>query len=100
MKNNVLFKKYRDEVKWISVEERIPEKATDEDTFFISDGESVSIGWYQPEYYSDDPTEALQYSDAVWHEEASILKKEYGGWPLVTHWMPFFLEPPKKEEMK
>lgn len=75
---------------WISVEERLPEDATDEDTFFISDGENISIGWFE--------TDSNKYTDGVWHEEGIILNNICGApVPHVTHWMPFFLEPPDKE---
>lgn len=80
--------------KWISVEDRLPPGGTLEDSpsVLITDGEFVGIGWYEAEYFADDPNDPVQYSSDVWNTENSIM--QHKGWPQVTHWMKL-PEPPK-----
>jgi len=73
-------------MKWISVEKELPPSGM-EYSFLITDGEHIGIGYYEEEYFAEDPTELLQYSSAVWHDDGSALKTSLGGWVKPTHWM-------------
>mgnify|MGYP003514816720 FL=1 len=75
-------------MKWISVNDLKPlyKDAGYSETVLISDGKSVSIGYYEFEYFAEDPNETLQYSSDVWHDDANLLNADHDGWPEVTHW--------------
>lgn len=69
---------------WISINDRLPE---DDETYLITDGKYIATGWYEKEYFADDPKEKLQYSCATWHQDGQILVCDCCGWASVTHWM-------------
>lgn len=71
---------------WISVKDCLPEKNGDEYSYLISDGRQIAIGWYEPEYFAEDPNEPIQYSSATWHEDSSWLFKDVSGFPEVKYW--------------
>lgn len=75
-------------MKWISVNIAKPplEDAGYSQTVLISDGKQVSIGYYEFEYFAEDPNESLQYSSDVWHDDANLLSADHSGWADVTHW--------------
>ncbi len=76
---------------WISVKDHLPSGQTldDSPSVLITDGDYIGIGWYEAEYFSDNPKDDLKNSSAVWHSDNSILEgKSVSGWPVITHWMP------------
>lgn len=77
-------------MKWINVEEMKPPASLGIPDYsievLISDGKSISVGYFEFEYNATDPNESLQFSDEVWHDDASILAADHCGWPNVTHW--------------
>lgn len=88
-------------IKWINADiEPIFDSSDDHyasPTFLITDGKSISVGWYEPEYIAESPNDPTQYSSAVWHDDAHLLTTDYGGWPMVTHYAEL-PELPKEEE--
>ncbi len=84
-------------MEWISIEDKVPEESTKPTVFFISDGENVGMGWYNPEYWLGFPESCSRCPHALWSEESDLLNCDPEGFPQVTHWMPFFLLPPEKE---
>ena len=72
-------------MEWISVEDRLPEPEKD---CLISNGVHVGVGYYEAEYFAEDPEDPLQYSSDCWHQEGSNLKTCNSGFADVTHWMP------------
>ena len=75
-------------MEWIKCTDRLPDEVGEDYTYMISDGESIGIGWYEPEYESDDDSSEMIYSSDVWHEEGGYLSKDMYGWPEVIYWMP------------
>jgi len=76
-------------LKWNNYPEHKPTVPKDEEfsqDYLITDGKHITIGYFEPEYWAENPEEPLQFSDEVWHQEGSILKTDCCGWPKVTHW--------------
>ncbi len=78
---------------WISVKDQLPPKDMDQETdwsitVLITDGKNIGIGYYEFEYFADDPTAELQYESDSWNDDTHIIDD-------VTHWMPL----PKPPEM-
>ncbi len=82
-------------MKWYDVKDKLPKKSKDDpehsETVMISDGNEISIGYYEFEYSAEDDEEieendGLSYSSATWHDEIGCLEKECDGWPKVRFW--------------
>lgn len=75
---------------WIDAKKRLPEEldAGYSINVLITDGENISIGYHEYEYFAEDPNELTQYSSPVWHDDANLLTSSSGGWGEVTHWKP------------
>jgi len=82
-------------VEWISVDDALPTGGM-EYSCLITDGEEISTGWYEPEYFAESKDEALQYSSDCWHDDSGHLNSDCGGWPQVTHWAKLPSLPRKK----
>ncbi len=49
-------------ITWISVQDKLPEEGI-ENSYLITDGLELGIGWYEAEYFApDDSDEELRYS--------------------------------------
>ena len=84
-------------MKWIDVEKQLPPSGI-EYSFLITDGKEIGIGYYEEEYFAEDPKEALQYSSPVWHDDGSALLTNISGWVEPTHWMELPSLPKEKDE--
>ncbi len=82
---------------WISVQDKLPPSGI-EHSFLITDGKEIGIGYYEEEYFAEDPSEDLQYSSAVWHDDGSALWTNLGGWVEPSHWAPLPDLPKEKNE--
>lgn len=67
--------------KWISAEV-LPKKTGESHTYLITDGETISTGWYEKEYFARGKKDkyAVTYSSAMWHDDGGFEAEP-------THWM-------------
>lgn len=92
-------------MEWISVEDlkKLPKSIDPESEWgsrsvLITDGENVSVGYFEPEYFAPDDENPIQYSSEVWNDDANYLKTNISGFAEVTHWMELPLPPKEKDE--
>jgi hypothetical protein len=64
----------------------IPSMNGMEYSYLITDGKEISIGWYEEEYFSDNPEEESWFRSATWHDDKTFLRIDISGFPEVTHW--------------
>jgi hypothetical protein len=78
--------------KWISVKEKLPPPQKNDKDYsidvLITDGLSITTGYHEYEYETDEENENYEFSSAVWWQNGDVLNTCYSGWPKVTHWMP------------
>jgi len=82
---------------WISVKDKLPidpnSNGEQSDDVLITNGESISVGYYESEYHIDRDPEAYEgqkmiFSSETWHAHGHYLNTCISGFPEVTHWMP------------
>ncbi len=78
-------------IEWFDAKENPPEEHGVEHSYLICDGDSIAIGWYEPEFHAEDDPEysersGITYSSAVWYDDGNTLTACHRGWPNVLYW--------------
>lgn len=76
-------------MKWIDVRDMLPIETGPEYSYMISDGNEIGIGYYEPEYFAEDPSESLQYSSEMWYSDVDYVNaSDIKFWSLMPN-LPF-----------